>query len=224
MRQLAVLPRGASLPSEAEMISSFGASRGSVREALRILEVQGLITIRPGPGGGPVLVGPQSSSLGRTEALFFHLLQARYTHLLRAQAALEPLMARLAAANPDRDAVRSLEQFTAIGTDEINPFTYPDCASAFHTALIAASGNPALALICQSLCDISRAHISAHGGLHSGPADRRATFDDHAAIASAVLAGSAATAEARMTAHMEVVYSRVLAAGNGLIEEIVDWH
>jgi GntR family transcriptional repressor for pyruvate dehydrogenase complex len=46
------LKTGARLPSEAEMIAQFGVSKGTVREAMRILEAQGLIVTRTGPGGG----------------------------------------------------------------------------------------------------------------------------------------------------------------------------
>jgi GntR family transcriptional repressor for pyruvate dehydrogenase complex len=46
------LKTGARLPSEAEMIEQFGVSKGTVREAMRILEAQGLIVTRTGPGGG----------------------------------------------------------------------------------------------------------------------------------------------------------------------------
>ena len=47
------LEPGATLPSEAVMLARFQVGRASLREALRILEVHGLITIKPGPGGGP---------------------------------------------------------------------------------------------------------------------------------------------------------------------------
>jgi hypothetical protein len=46
------LKTGARLPNEAEMIAQFGVSKGTVREAMRILEAQGLIVTRTGPGGG----------------------------------------------------------------------------------------------------------------------------------------------------------------------------
>ncbi|WP_175084923.1 FadR/GntR family transcriptional regulator [Candidatus Frankia nodulisporulans] len=226
VRQLAELPRGASLPGEAEMISSYGASRSSVREALRILEVQGLITIRPGPGGGPVLVGPQSSSLGRTATLFFHLLRTRYSHLLRAQVALEPLLARLAATNPDREELRVLERYATPEPVDVETFAYLDRACAFHAAVIAASGNPVLALICQSLRDIAEDRLATRveGAVVRDPRERQATIDEHQAIATAVLAGAADTAEARMAAHMEAYCTRVLAGHAELAEEIVDWH
>jgi GntR family transcriptional repressor for pyruvate dehydrogenase complex len=47
------LTPGRVLPPEADMVRSFGVGRATIREALRLLEVQGLIAMRPGPGGGP---------------------------------------------------------------------------------------------------------------------------------------------------------------------------
>ncbi len=49
------LQPGDALPAEADMIGQYGVSRESLREALRLLEVQGLIAIRRGPGGGPTV-------------------------------------------------------------------------------------------------------------------------------------------------------------------------
>src|SRR4051794_18860504 len=43
---------GAMLPPEKEMLGRFGVGRASLREALRHLELQGVLSIRPGPGGG----------------------------------------------------------------------------------------------------------------------------------------------------------------------------
>ncbi|MCK9895948.1 FadR/GntR family transcriptional regulator [Frankia sp. AgB32] len=216
------MPRGTNLPSEAEMIENYRASRGSVREALRILEVQGLISIRPGPGGGPMLVGPRSTFLARTETLFFHLLQARYAHLLRGQAALEPLMARLAAANPERAQVRELEQFVTSSPADGDQDTYRDRAASFHTALIAASGNPVLGLVCQSIRDIALARIEHP--VFNEPHERHTTMAAHAAIAQAVLLGDANLAERLMAAHMDAYCNRVTADRADLVEEIVGWH
>ena len=46
---------GDSLPSEAELIERFGMSKGTIREATRILEAQGLVRTKTGPGGGTFL-------------------------------------------------------------------------------------------------------------------------------------------------------------------------
>src|SRR5581483_8404116 len=65
------LPPGTVLPSEAEMLRQYDVGRTTLREALRILEVQGLLTIRPGPGGGPVIAAAGSRGYARASSLYF---------------------------------------------------------------------------------------------------------------------------------------------------------
>src|SRR3954454_19262155 len=91
------LAPGTLLPSEAQMIEDYGVGRGSLREALRILEVQGIIALKPGPNGGPVVEETDVRDFGRMSSLFFHLNGATFNQLLEARLALEPLMVRLAA-------------------------------------------------------------------------------------------------------------------------------
>src|SRR5882762_9208682 len=56
---------GDRLPSEAEMLAQFGAGRASLREALRILEIHGIIRIKPGPHGGPRVTDLTPSDFGQ---------------------------------------------------------------------------------------------------------------------------------------------------------------
>ena len=62
------LEAGARLPAEAEMLASFGVGRASLREALRILETHGLIRIKSGPRGGPVVTELSESAERLQEA------------------------------------------------------------------------------------------------------------------------------------------------------------
>ena len=94
------------------MLSHYGVSRESLREALRILEVQGLITIHRGPGGGPKVAGVDPAYLARTATLYFHLSGATYDELFETWSMVEPAVAEKVAALPDRPRVRrSLEPF-----------------------------------------------------------------------------------------------------------------
>ena len=222
IRDIAGLERGSMLPSESSMLATDVVSRGSLREALRLLEVQGLITIKPGPGGGPVLVGPESASLGKTQTLFYHLLGATYHDLLNAQAVIEPIIARLAAANPDRSKMALVEHFVDLdlaGSDD--PKLYHSFALGFHATLIAACGNPILTLLAQSVRDITQSKIN--GEVYSADGERQAIVDVHSRIAESVLAGNSALAEALMADHMHVYCERVISRKAGLIDEVVDW-
>src|SRR5512146_2271080 len=102
------LKPGDRLPLESEMLVQYRVSRSSLREALRLLEVQGLIAIRPGPGAGTVVGRVLPGNLARTLTLHLHMLGANYDELLEAWVESEPLLARLAARNPYRKQVRAL--------------------------------------------------------------------------------------------------------------------
>jgi GntR family transcriptional regulator, transcriptional repressor for pyruvate dehydrogenase complex len=223
VRDATGLPPGSILPSESSMLQRYDVSRGSLREALRILEVQGLIVLKPGPGGGPVLVGPDSRDLGRTETLFFHLLGARYKDLLVAMVQLEPMIARMAAELPGHEQLDRLRPFV----DEPLPSAedtegYRIHSDDFHRAIPEMCGNPVLALLVQSLRDILRDRIGPV--VFTDKAEREEIVQIHAAVAKAVLNGRGARAEKLMRDHMERFSEVVLESKAGLVNEIVDWH
>ena len=86
------------------MLAHYQVSRESLREALRLLEAQGIVSIRRGPSGGPVVGRAETANLARTLTLYFQLAGATYEELLQAWRMLEPLAAELAARNVARDA------------------------------------------------------------------------------------------------------------------------
>ena len=91
------LQPGDVLGSEAVMLARFGVGRASLREALRILENHGVIRIKPGPGGGPVVNEVTSDDWGRAMTIHLHSAQATFRDLLEARVIMEPVVARLAA-------------------------------------------------------------------------------------------------------------------------------
>lgn len=87
------LKQGAKLPSEGDMIALFSVSKGTVREAMRLLEAQGLIVTRTGPGGGS-FVGEVSAE--RTQALlanYFYFQDLSLADIYQMRRALEPELA-----------------------------------------------------------------------------------------------------------------------------------
>src|SRR5688500_15216649 len=82
---------GDSLPAEAAMMVEYQAGRGTVREALRLLEVHGLISIKTGPNGGPIVCDVTAADLARILSLYFARMNVTFADLGDARLELEPL-------------------------------------------------------------------------------------------------------------------------------------
>jgi DNA-binding transcriptional MocR family regulator len=67
------LEPGEMLAQERDMIAQYGVGRATLREALRLLELEGALSIRPGPGGGPMVARPTPRHLASTFALVLQL-------------------------------------------------------------------------------------------------------------------------------------------------------
>src|ERR1700722_19891212 len=107
------LPEGTALPPEREMIESFGIGRNTLREALRILETRGVITIRSGPGGGPVVRRPRPSDLGEALTLILQFESATFREGMDGRAWLEPIVAASAARNITKPVTAALRAIDA---------------------------------------------------------------------------------------------------------------
>ena len=91
------LNEGMSLPNERDLGSQAGLSRASVREALRILEGEGLIATRIGRNGGSAVVRPSSAAIERSVGIFIRGQRIRLEAVLETRSAIEPPSARFAA-------------------------------------------------------------------------------------------------------------------------------
>lgn len=213
------MPSGTKLPPEAVMLEKYRVGRASLREALRLLEVQGLIVIRPGPGGGPVVASVDSRHFARMASLYFHLSTATYRDLMEARLVMEPVMARLAAERQDPKDLAELEQFIGrkAGSD---PHQYLQRATDFHGLLSGMSGNPVLDLMGRSLKDLYTDRLE---GLVFPPETRERVEHEHAAIARAIVNGNAARAEKLMREHMLEFVEFAGERNPGVFTEIVDW-
>lgn len=88
---------GTALPPERQLVEQTGLSRATVREALRILEVERLLEIRPGRGGGAFVHRPGRESLANTVRLVIRGQRIRLEDLHETREAIEPACAALAA-------------------------------------------------------------------------------------------------------------------------------
>jgi DNA-binding FadR family transcriptional regulator len=91
------LNEGDMLPNERDMAEQLRVGRTTLREALRLLETRGVLTIRSGPRGGPVVRRPRTTDFSSSLELVLQFERATLTDVLRAREILEPMMVRLAA-------------------------------------------------------------------------------------------------------------------------------
>ena len=208
------LAEGDSLGHEPDLVQRFGVSRPSLREALRILEARGLISVVRGRGGGVVVHEPDGRNTARTAAL---VLQARGVSLAdvhEARTLLEPTAVRVVASSrARRSAAAELRQRI---DDQIAVIDDPDefgpANARFHESLVALAGNQTLSIVAEMLNEIvARAviAISKTGTEGSSLAIRRRGISSQQRLVELIEAGDAAQAEAHWRAHMTVV-GRVL--------------
>ena len=198
---------GDKLPAQAEMMRRYGAGATPLREALRMLELSGLVSVRPGPSAGAVVEEANAEHLAAMVAAFLCMAGVTYGQLMDAWAATEPLLAAAAAANPDRAKVTTeLAAFAA--EPHSDEAVTPTHAIDFHDAVARAAGNPALGLVLQVLSYVvadlywAATDVTLPGG---------AVRHDHHDIAEAILAGDAERARRCMEAHARGTSGGVLA-------------
>lgn len=216
------LRTGDKLPSEAAMLEEFGLSRESLREGLRLLEVQGLITIRRGPGGGPIVGHLDPASLGRTSTLYYHLAGGTYAELMEAWILTEVILAERAARNPDREAVRTaMEPYLAIPEeheDELTDFVLAH--THFHGVLASLAENRVLEVMLQTIGQIVTHHVLGH----ADPRHDRETIEaDHVAVAKAVAAGAPQKAAKAMEKHISTMIEVYETHLGTQLHEFIEW-
>ena len=219
---------GDTLPAESTMLARFGVGRASLREALRILEVQGIITIKPGPGGGPVVASSGASEFGRMMTLHLQVRRAPYRNVVEARLAVEPTMARLAAERSDATTAARLRDHlaSAAAIADHDDAAIVDAWAQFHDLVCELSGNGVMALFASGLQDVYRERVSEREVAAGARRDPRRNSDadrEHAAIAKSIISGNAARAERLMREHMETFSAAVEARNPTVLDEIITW-
>ncbi|TVR45275.1 MAG: FadR family transcriptional regulator [Rhodobacteraceae bacterium] len=163
---------GDRLPSEAELIDRFAMAKGTIREAIRILEAQGLVKSRTGPGGG-VFVHRVSEE--RATALlgnYFYFQHLTIDDVYQIRAALEPELAASLAGELSDPQLRALED---VMTCYSEPATTPEEERAqhiaslrFHAMLAEMSGNPLLRFLIRFIANML-ADITVSRKLYAQP-------------------------------------------------------
>ncbi len=201
---------GERLPSERELVETFGVSRVSVREAIRALEALGFVKVYQGRGA---FVTDRRSGFGEPLARWLELHRDEVLELLNVRGALDALASAEAAANGNKKKLGAIESAHKSFADAVSSHAETgDVAAAdvaFHLAIAEASGNR---LLYDLLSDL---HFYLSESRHAvlAPPDRPAqSAVDHGAIVDAIRAGDAEGARTATSRHIDSV-RRLVSAG-----------
>jgi len=142
-----VFKPGDKLPSDKELMNSFGVSKGSLREALRSLEVLGLLEIRKGALGGAFVTEVDTEKAKEGFSNFFVSRDLSLKNLFDVRLILESHIAEHAASIIIDDDLQRLEQILQETRDALRnnlPLNYREKEVAFHLIIANATQNPLL--------------------------------------------------------------------------------
>lgn len=202
---------GDRLPSEAELIAALGMSKGTVREATRMLAAQGLIRTRTGPGGGAFVDDITADHAMAMLANFFYFRDLSVADLYQLRIQLEPEVAAMMAGRVPAEA---MARFRA----ETTRFDHPPrdaeeeraqhvASLQFHRDLAALCPNPLLAFVVGFIAKIL-SDLTVIRRLYE-PHSRalwQQGHDHHARLLDALEHGTPETARAVMRQHMEAAF------------------
>ena len=159
-----VAQQGSTLPPEKDLVVQLGVSRATLREALRILEAEGLIVTKTGPRGGIMVQRPGSANLTRSLSLLLQLEETPFAVILEARRLLEPLCANLGATRITPEELNELEESLHRMNGLINDTpAYVREQLAFHLAVIASAHNAVLQLYTVSVGQLISARTNQVG-------------------------------------------------------------
>jgi GntR family transcriptional repressor for pyruvate dehydrogenase complex len=203
---------GDRLPSEPELIERFGMAKGTIREAMRILEAQGLVKSRTGPGGGTFV---HEVSRERARALlsnYFYFKNLTIGDIYQVRLALEPELASSLAGTLSDEVIAELEANIATYSEPSKSLEEERdqhvASLRFHALLAKNSPNPLLGFVIDFMVQLL-SDLTVYRKLYSPPNQElwAKGRDYQVRLVMALREGDAGAARAIMKAHMETAWT-----------------
>jgi GntR family transcriptional regulator, transcriptional repressor for pyruvate dehydrogenase complex len=212
---------GEKLPPETQLMTQFGVSRPTIREAFRILETEGLIVVRPGSRGGAQVMAPDQTAAARHVGLLLQLQGTTIDDVYEARKIAEPACAAMLARRRTEQDIADLAAVVAEiesaieaasakgGGDGLapDPALWSRLTHRFHELIMQRSGNKTLALQGAMLHDIVATHtelrVSRSFDRAESPERFRRAVKAYKKLLALIEAGDADGAQRLWHSHME---------------------
>jgi GntR family transcriptional regulator, transcriptional repressor for pyruvate dehydrogenase complex len=210
---------GERLGSGDELLERFGVSRPTLREALRVLEAESMITIERGTYGGVIARRPGEQYIQKAMMTVLESRGVALADVYEARTIIEPASAgRLAESKGRKAAVRKLQSVIDLEEESIDdPVVFASNNVKFHEMLVAASGNQTLVLLSDVLHEIVEqavTRLTERDGTAKGLARRRTGVESQRRLLELIAAGKSAEAEVYWREYMRMVGQIMLRGGN----------
>ena len=204
------LPPGDRLPPERELASSLGVGRSSVREALRVLEVMGLI--RTGTGSGPtsgaIIIATPRGGLSALLRLQVAAHGFPLDDVVRTRLVLESAVVDALATVADGATAEARVVLEAMESPELAPAEFLSLDAQLHLALAEASGNQVIAAMMAGLRTSIESYVQAGAErIDDWDATASRLRREHRAILDALDAGDTDRARRLVTDHISGYYA-----------------
>jgi DNA-binding FadR family transcriptional regulator len=204
------LRTGDSLPSEAQLIEDFQVSRPTIREAIRILESEGLISVSRGARGGARVARPDSEMVARAAGVALQTRGATIQDVYEARMLIEPPAARLAAERRPKEAAAVLRAHVDREFELVDDSVAVTQAIAdFHRILMEECGNVSLGILALGLKGVFERALQTSQSMRppvSLPERQRQLrfgLKSHRKLIELIEAGDGPAAQAHWQLHME---------------------
>jgi DNA-binding FadR family transcriptional regulator len=218
------LKPGEPLPTESVLMTRFGVSRPTLREAFRILESESIIKVLRGAHGGARVMAPDGATAARYTGLLLQYQGVPLADVYRARTSIEVSAVGDLAAAPAK-TIAKLADLVERGADLLDDaYAFARQDTAVHQAVVDLAGNKTLSVLASVLLHIMDAHnelfMAQHGPAHEKQADQLA-FRAHKKLVKLLQEGEAVGAQAHWRKHLNNVEKYMIGDSKTTLVEVL---
>lgn len=225
------LKEGDALPAESELMERFGVSRPTLREAIRVLEMESLLRMRRGSRGGALVTAPDPQVAARAVGVLLQLRGVSLRDIHEARTMIEPMAARRIAESKDaRQVLEMLHERNEAARASVRDFAeFPHHSWLFHKGLVEGTRNQTLTVLLQTIADIIELQVMRRytRPMHPGEAEEQVRQNLRSVHANDKLlklleSQDADRAEAYWTKHLQAIGTTLLGPDADTVVDLPD--